>query len=90
MRQANKIKMAKVMEYPNGTNGDAHMGFWSGLVVGLLKLFDIYLLTDIYIVVLIKVLLTAVVGGLGGVAGKQLFFYLKKLYDKRFNKNKRP
>lgn len=78
----------RTMEYPNGTNGDLHMGFWSGVVLGLLKLLDIYLLTDVYFIVLIKVLFTAVVGGLGGVAGKQLFFYLKKQLEQRFIKNK--
>jgi hypothetical protein len=46
-------------------------------------------LTDTYFIVVFKVLVTAVVGGIGGVAGKQIFFYLKNKYDKKFNKNKK-
>ena len=61
-----------------GTN-DTIVGFVCGVVFGVLKLLDIYLLADPYSIVLLKVLFTAIVGGLGGVAGKQLFFYLKKL-----------
>lgn len=65
---------------------DTKVGFISGLAVGLWKLLDIYLLTDAYMIVLLKVLITAVVGGLGGVAGKHLFYYLKKLYERKFKK----
>ena len=80
----------KVMEHNWGNGLDTRVGFISGAICAILKLLDIYLLTDPYSIVLIKVLLTAIVGGLGGVAGKQLFFYLKKLYDKKFTKNKQP
>ena len=73
------------MEHPNEI-GDIKVGFVSGLVFGLIKFLDIYLLTDVYVVVLLKVFITAVVGGLGGVAGKHLFSYLKKLYDNKFKK----
>jgi len=37
-------------------------------------------------IVLLKVFITAVVGGLGGVAGKHLFTYLKKQYELKFKK----
>lgn len=67
---------------------DAKVGFVSGAICGVLKLLDIYLLTDAYSIVLIKVLLTGVVGGFGGVLGKHLFSYLKKIYERKF-KNKK-
>jgi len=75
----------KAMEY-NWPSGDVRMGFVSGVICGVIKFLDIYLLTDIYVVVLIKVFITAVIGGLGGVAGKHLFSYLKKLYEQKFKK----
>ncbi len=65
---------------------DLKVGFVSGVICGILKLLDVYLLTDVYMIVLIKVFITAVVGGLGGVAGKHLFSYLKKLYERKFKK----
>ena len=73
------------MDYP-GSDLDVKVGFFSGMVCGILKLLDVYLLTDVYMVVLIKVFITAVVGGLGGVAGKHLFSYLKKQYELKFKK----
>lgn len=68
--------------------GEAKLAFWIGLICGLLKMFSVYLLTDTYGIVLVKVLITAVVGGMGGVIGKYLINYLKKQYDKKF-KNKK-
>lgn len=65
---------------------DTKVGFISGLIVGVLKLLDVYLLTDVYMIVLLKVFITAVVGGLGGVAGKHLFLWLKKQYELKFKK----
>lgn len=73
------------MEHP-GWIGDRGIGLISGVICGVLKFLDIYLLTDVYMVVLIKVFFTAVVGGLGGVAGKHLFSYLKKQYELKFKK----
>ena len=70
----------------NWVSGDAKIGFISGVICGVLKLLDVYLLTDVYMIVLIKVFITAVVGGLGGVAGKHLFTYLKKKYEQKFKK----
>lgn len=67
---------------------DAKVGFVFGAVCGLLKLLDIYLLTDSYSIVLFKVLLTGVVGGFGGVLGKHLFSFLKKKYEKFINKKR--
>lgn len=67
-------------------SSDTKVGFFSGLIVGILKLLDVYLLTDMYMVVLLKVFITAVVGGLGGVAGKHLFLWLKKKYELKFKK----
>ena len=75
------------MEHPGG-DLDLKVGFFSGVICGILKMLDVYLLTDVYMIVLIKVFITAVVGGLGGVAGKHLFSYLKKQWEKRFKKNK--
>jgi hypothetical protein len=75
----------KAMEY-NWQSGDVRMGFISGVICGVLKFLDIYLLTDVYMVVLIKVFITAVIGGLGGVAGKHLFSYLKKKIEEKFKK----
>ena len=77
------------MEHPHGfVTGDLHVGFWTGLVCAVLKLLDIYLLVDSFGIVLLKVGVTAVVGGFGGVAGKYLFSWLKKLWDQRSIKNK--
>ena len=73
-----------------GSSLDTKVGFISGLICGIIKLLDVYLLTDMYAVVLLKVFFTAVIGGLGGVAGKHLFSYLKKKYEQKFNKNKQP
>jgi len=78
----------KAMESNWGTGLDTRVGFVSGVICGVLKLLDIYLLADPYMVVLFKVFITAVVGGLGGVAGKHLFSYLKLQWIKHFNKNK--
>lgn len=75
----------KAMEHPGG-DLDLRVGFISGVICGILKLLDVYLLTDSYMIVLIKVFITAVVGGLGGVAGKHLFSYLKKQYERKFKK----
>lgn len=75
----------RAMEHPV-ENIDIRVGFISGVICGMLKLLDIYLLTDTYVIVLIKVFITAVVGGLGGVAGKHLFSYLKKQYELKFKK----
>jgi len=80
--------MQKTMEHQWGSGLDTKVGFISGLICGMLKLLDIYLLTDSYSMVLIKVFFTAVVGGLGGVAGKHLFSFLKLQWVKYFNKNK--
>ncbi len=75
------------MEHPGGfENIDIRVGFISGVICGMLKLLDIYLLTDTYVIVLIKVFITAVFGGLGGVAGKHLFSYLKKQFELKFKK----
>lgn len=68
--------------------GDTRFGFCVGAVCGFFKLLDIYLLTDSYMLVLVKVLFTGVVGGFGGVLGKYLFSYLKKKYEDY--KNKKP
>jgi ABC-type xylose transport system permease subunit len=76
------------MEHPFG-DLDLKVGFISGVLCGMIKMLDVYLLTDVYMIVLIKVFITAVVGGLGGVAGKHLFSYLKKKWEIRFNKNKK-
>ena len=73
------------MEHPFG-DLDLRVGFISGVICGILKMLDVYLLTDVYMIVLIKVFITAVVGGLGGVAGKHLFSYLKKQYELKFKK----
>ncbi len=80
--------MAKAMDNNAWGSGlDAKVGFTSGVICGVIKLLDVYLLTDMYAVVLIKVFFTAVVGGLGGVAGKHLFTYIKYKF---FTKNKQP
>lgn len=65
---------------------DTKVGFISGLICGIIKLLDIYLLTDAYAIVLLKVFITAVFGGFGGVAGKHLFSYLKKQYELKIKK----
>jgi hypothetical protein len=70
-----------------GSSLDTKVGFASGLICGIVKLLDVYLLTDMYAVVLLKVFFTAVVGGLGGVCGKHLFTWVKAKY---FTKNKQP
>jgi len=72
------------MEQP--VDVDLRVGFISGVICGIIKLLDVYLLTDVYMIVLLKVFITAVVGGLGGVAGKHLFTYLKKQYELKFKK----
>ena len=74
----------KAMEQP--VDIDTRVGFIFGVVCGIIKLLDVYLLTDVYMIVLLKVFITAVVGGLGGVAGKHLFSYLKKQYELKFKK----
>jgi ABC-type xylose transport system permease subunit len=74
----------KAMEQP--VDIDLRVGFISGVICGIIKLLDVYLLTDVYMIVLLKVFITAVVGGLGGVAGKHLFTYLKKQYELKFKK----
>ena len=76
----------KAMEQP--VDVDLRVGFISGVICGIIKLLDVYLLTDVYMIVLLKVFITAVVGGLGGVAGKHLFTYLKKQYELKFKKKK--
>ncbi len=68
---------------------DAKVGFVSGSVCAVIKLLDITLLTDAYSIVLIKVFFTAILGGFGGVLGKHLFSYVKKLIIEKF-KNKKP
>lgn len=68
--------------------GDVKFGFCFGAVCGFFKFLDIYLLADPYMIVLLKVLLTGMVGGFGGVAGKYFFSYLKKKYEDY--KNKKP
>ena len=68
---------------------DIRIGFTAGVVCAVIKLLDVYLLTDPYTIVLIKVFFTAIIGGFGGVLGKHLFSYLKKQYDIKF-KNKKP
>jgi hypothetical protein len=70
-----------------GSSLDTKVGFASGLICGIVKLLDVYLLTDMYAIVLLKVFFTAVVGGLGGVCGKHLFTWVKAKY---FTKNKQP
>lgn len=68
---------------------DAKVGFVSGSICAVLKLLDIYLLADPYSLVLVKVLLTAILGGFGGVAGKHLFTYCVTKWKEKFkNKNK--
>ena len=67
---------------------DIKVGFAAGAICGVIKLLDVYLLTDPYSIVLIKVLITGVIGGFGGVLGKHLFTYLKKQYDIKFKKKK--
>lgn len=74
----------KAMEQPHGNVTDLWVGLASGTICGVIKFLDIYLLTDPYTIVLLKVFFTAVIGGFGGVAGKHLFSYLKKLWlDKK-------
>ncbi len=75
------------MELPS-ENNNMVVCVISGIVVGMIKFLDIYLLTDIYVVVVIKVFITAVVAGLGGVVGKYLFSYLKKKTEELFKKKK--
>lgn len=72
-----------------GSGLDTKVGFISGVICGMLKLLDIYLLTDAYSMVLIKVFFTAVVGGLGGVAGKHLFSWLKLKWVEYFKNKKK-
>jgi len=79
----------KAMEQGWFGTSDLKMGFISGAILGFFKFLDIYLLTDAYVIVLLKVLITGIIGGFGGVAGKHLFSYLKKQYELRFNKNKK-
>ena len=68
---------------------DAKVGFVSGFICGIIKLLDIYLLSDSYSVVLFKVGLTGVVGGFGGVLGKHLFTYCMAKWKEKFKrKNK--
>lgn len=70
---------------------DMKVSFVSGAICAILKLLDIYLLTDTYFIVVMKVGLTGVVGGFGGVLGKHLFTYCMAKYKEKFNKkNKRP
>lgn len=77
----------KVMEHPNGLeNTDIRIAIISGMICGIIKMLDITLLTDTYVIVLLKVFITAVIGGLGGVAGKHLFSWLKKKYELKFKK----
>lgn len=76
----------KAMEHPDL---DLRVGFVSGVICGVWKLLDVYLLTDVYMIVLIKVFFTAVIGGAGGVLGKYLITYCMKKWKERFNKNKK-
>lgn len=68
---------------------DAKVGFISGAVCGVIKLLDIYLLTDAYTVVLVKVLLTGIVGGFGGVLGRHLFSFVKDRLKRKFKNQKK-
>lgn len=81
----------RAMDYPIGEGeGDENkVWFIIGAIVGILKMLDIYLLTNSYVVVLIKVFFTAVIGGAGGVLGKFLITYGMKKWKERFNKNKK-
>ena len=79
----------KAMEQNNwfGTI-DIRIGAISGAICAVLKLLDIYLLTDTYFVVLLKVGVTAVIGGGCGVLGKHLVTYCIEKWKKYFTKNK--
>lgn len=80
----------KTMEYPQGSNWvDIWVGAISGVVCGIIKFLDIYLLADNYFMVLVKVFVTAVVGGAGGVAGKHLIAYGMKKIKEKFKKRTR-
>jgi len=88
--------MAKAMDYNNfGSAIDTRIGFISGAICAIIKLLDIYLLADPYMVVVVKVLFTAVAGGFGGVAGKHLYtmfrdWCVKKWREYYKNKKKQP
>lgn len=75
------------MEHPQGGNLiDIWVGLISGMICGVIKFLDIYLLADPYMVVLLKVFFTAVIGGFGGVAGKHLWTYCVRKWKEKFNK----
>jgi len=67
---------------------DLKVGFAAGAICGIVKMFAIYLLTDVYSIVLLKVLITGIVGGIGGVIGKHFIVYAWGNIKKRLNKNK--
>lgn len=73
-----------------GSAMDVKVGAISGAICAVLKLLDIYLLADPYMIILLKVFITAVLGGAGGVLGKHLVTYCMKKWKERFNKNKQP
>jgi hypothetical protein len=78
----------KVMEHQWGDSLDIRIGAISGAICAILKLLDIYLLADPYMIVLFKVFLTAILGGAGGVLGKHLVTFLMKKWKEKFSKNK--
>lgn len=69
-----------------GDSMDIRVAAISGAICAVLKLLDIYLLSDTYSIVLIKVFITAILGGAGGVLGKHLITYIMKKWKERFNK----
>lgn len=71
-----------------GSHGDLWTGAIAGVICGVIKFLDIYLLADPYSMVLLKVFLTGIIGGFGGVLGKHLFSWVKAKYFTK--KNKQP
>ena len=59
-----------------------------GVVVGIIKFLDVYLLTDSYFLALLKSAITALVCGGAGVIGKIIVDRIRKNYFN--NKNKIP
>ena len=76
--------------YWGDSNGDTRIAIIFGFICGILKLLDIHLLVDSYIIVCVKVLFTGIVGGIGGVIGKHIITYTMKKWKNRFTKNKQP
>jgi hypothetical protein len=72
------------------STGDWWTAVIMGIICAVIKLLDIHLLADPYMIVLVKVFFTAVIGGAGGVLGKHLIGYAMKKWKEKFKKNKQP